>query len=110
MKHDNTRIYQRSLELIDVSKAVMDDLPSGYGFLADQLRRASSSIVLNFSEGYPKTSIKEQRRYYRMAKASCYEVAAILDVAQRFDVIHPALHERGRDICDHLAAMITKFR
>jgi len=110
MKHDNTRIYQRSLELIDVSKEVMDAMPIGYGFLVDQLRRAASSVPLNFSEGYPKASIKEQRRFFRMAKASCYEVAAIFDVAQRFGVIRPDLHERGRDICDHVAAMLTKFR
>ena len=75
MRHDNTRIYQRSLELIDVSREVIDAMPVGYGFLTDQLRRASSSVVLNFSEGYPKHSIKEQRRFFRMAKASCYEVA-----------------------------------
>jgi len=110
MRHDETRIYQRSLELISIAKKVMDDLPTGYGFLADQLRRASSSIVLNFSEGYPKASIKEQRRSFSMAKASCYEVAAILDVAERFGVIHAELHHGGKDIADHVAAMLTKFR
>ena len=110
MKHDNTRIYQRSLELITITKQVIDNLPTGYGFLADQLRRSSSSIALNFSEGYSKGTLREQRRFFRIARASAYEVAAILDVADRFGVIAPALHVDGKDICDHLAAMLTRFR
>jgi four helix bundle protein len=110
MKHDDTRIYRRSLELVALSKAVNHELPVGYGFLVDQLRRASSSVALNFSEGYSKPSPREQRRFFNIARASAYEVAAIFDVAYAFDVIRPEHHERGRDICDHIAAMITRFR
>ena len=61
MQFDDTRIYQRSLELIDITKAVLAELPSGYGFLADQLRRSSSSVVLNFAEGYGKHTKRDQR-------------------------------------------------
>ena len=88
----------------------MEALPTGYGFLTDQLRRAASSITLNFSEGYSKPSPREQRRFFNIAKASCYEVAAILDVAQRFGVVDEHLHEKGRDLCDHIAAMLSRFR
>ena len=80
MQHENTRIYQRSLELVALSKTVMNELPVGYGFLADQLRRAASSVALNFSEGYSKPSSREQRRFFNMARASAYEVSAIFDV------------------------------
>lgn len=110
MKHENTRIYRRSLELVTVAKKVLDELPPGYGFLADQLRRAASSVALNFSEGYSKGTLREQRRFFRIARASAYEVAAIFDVAQRFGVISDKLHQDGKDICDHLAAMLTRFR
>jgi len=110
MRHDETRIYRRALELVGISKQVMDNLPTGYGFLADQLRRASSSVLLNFSEGYPKHSVREQKRFFQIAKASSYEVAAILDVAEQFGVIEEGLHERGKDAADHVAAMLTRFR
>lgn len=110
MKHDNTRIYQRSLELVRIAKKVLDQLPPGYGFLADQLRRAASSVPLNFSEGYSQASLKEQRRYFRIARASAYEVSAILDVAACFEVVPARLQEEAKDICDHLAAMLTRFR
>ena len=110
MKHDNTRIYRTALDLVSLSKRVMDGLPGGYGFLADQLRRAACSVPLNFSEGYGKGTLREQRRFFRIARASAYEVAAILDVALRFCVINPPLHAEGKDLCDHLAAMLTRFR
>ena len=110
MRYDDTRIYRRSLELIELSKEVMRRLPVGYGFLTDQLRRASSSVVLNFAEGFSKPSAREQRRFFNISRASAYEVAAILDVALCFEVIAPEHHQRGRDLCDHLAAMLTRFR
>ncbi len=110
MRHEDTHIYQRTLELVSLAKQVIDALPVGLGFLADQLRRAASSVLLNFSEGCGKHTLAEQRRFFRIARGSAYEVAAILDVAQRFGAIEIALHARGKDLCDHPAAMLTKFR
>ncbi len=110
MQHDDTLIYQRSLELIRVIKHVIDELPPGYGFLADQLRRAASSVALNFSEGYGKSTPAEQRRYFRIARGSAYEVAAALDVAIGFEAVSPERQAQGKDLCDHLAAMLTRFR
>jgi len=90
MRHDSTRIYQRSLELVTLVAQVIDQLPQGYGFLADQLRRAVSSITLNFSEGFGKGTAREQARYFRISRGSAYEVSATLDVAHCFHVISEA--------------------
>ena len=110
MRHDSTRIYRRSLELVSLIALVIEQLPHGYGFLADQLRRAVSSITLNFSEGYGKGTAREQARFFRIARGSAYEVSATLDVAHRFKVIEEAHLAQGKDLCDHLAAMLTKFK
>lgn len=88
----------------------MEQLPTGYGFLADQLRRASSSVVLNFSEGSSRSSVRERRRYFQIARGSALEVSAVLDVAARFGAIDSAIHSRGVDLCDHLSAMLFKYR
>ena len=109
MKHDDTRIYKRSLELVRLTAQVIDQLPTGYAFLVDQLKRASSSVPLNFSEGYSKKTIREQHHYFRIARASAYEVSAAFDVADCFGVISQAHLTKGKDLCDHLAAMITRF-
>ena len=110
MKHDDTRIYQRAMRLIELTRDTLDQLPTGYAFLADQLRRAASSIPLNFAEGCGKSTPRDRRRYFHAARASAYEVAAIFDVGLRFGVIPEAIHQEGKDVCDHIAAMLSNFR
>lgn len=110
MHHRNSRIYQRALELIELAKTVVDELPTGFGFLADQLRRASASVLLNFSEGCGKRTARDRKCYFQRAKGSAYEVGSIFDVAQCFGVIADDRHERGQDICDHLGAMLSKYK
>jgi len=110
MQFDNTRIYARSLELIEATRQILERLPPGYGFLTDQLRRAAASVPLNFAEGYGRSTNKEQRRFFIIARGSVSEVAAILDVARGFGIVRTKDYEQVRDICDHLARMLTKFR
>jgi four helix bundle protein len=82
----------------------------GCGFLADQLRRAASSVALNFAEGHDKGSLREQRRYFRIARGSAMEVAAALDVGMHLGAISKAHHCQGLELCDHLVRMLFRFR
>jgi four helix bundle protein len=107
---ENTRIYGRALELVGLVKEVCDGLPRGHGYLAGQLRRAASSVVLNFAEGYGKGSLAEQRRFYRIARCSAHEVAAALDVAEALGAISELHHRAGKELCDHLVRMLHRFR
>ena len=110
MLHTDTRIYRKSLELIRLSARVISALPRGHAHLADQLRRAASSITLNFAEGAGKSSTRDRRRYFHIARGSANEVVAILDVATAFNALDKALHDEAVDIADHLAAMLSRFR
>jgi four helix bundle protein len=47
--------------------------------VANQLVRASISIMLNIAEGSGEYRSLEKARFYRMARRSCYETAAIVD-------------------------------
>ncbi|MBI3535182.1 MAG: four helix bundle protein [Deltaproteobacteria bacterium] len=75
----------------------MDPVP-GVPVIVDQfltgasILRASSSIVLNISEGYGRISKKDQRRFYSFAFGSTREVQSILDIIdeQRLDLIKTA--------------------
>jgi four helix bundle protein len=110
MLHTDTRIYRRSLELIGIANQVIANLPRGHADLADQLRRASASITLNFSEGCGKSSPKDRRRYFFAARGSANEVVAIFDVARAFGIIDPDIHNEGTETADHLAAMLSLFK
>lgn len=110
MLHTDTRIYRKSLELIRQSVRVIDGLPRGHAHLADQLRRAASSITLNFAEGAGKKSAQDRLRYFRTARGSANEVVAILDVALAFRTVEKSLHQEAVDVADHLAAMLSRYR
>jgi four helix bundle protein len=110
MNFRTTRIYMRSLELIDFTKETLRRQPPGYGFLADQLRRAAASVPLNFIEGCGRSSAPDRRRFFQIAIGSAHEVAGTLDVMQRFELIDAARCACGHDICDHVIAMLRRFR
>lgn len=109
MFFDRTRIYPRTLDLVDLAREVLHALPPGCGFLADQLRRAAASTALNFAEGCGKETRRDRRRFFMAARGSAYEVAAVLDVGERLGVVASEVRQRGHLICDHLAAMLTRF-
>jgi len=89
MLHEKLECYKQSVKMAeDLSKEVAK-WPRGYGYLADQLRRAMASIVLNLAEGNAKISHPERRRFFRIARASVAEVAACLDLMFAFGLLKP---------------------
>ena len=109
MQFDQTRIYPYTLKIVDLAREVIDKLPSGYSFLADQLKRSATAIPLNFAEGCGKETKRDRRRFFVIARGSAYEVAAILDVGLRLGVISAGHREEGHRLCDSVAAMLTRF-
>ena len=110
MLYHETRIYQCALDLVELAHTIGKGFPRGNAYLADQLKRAVSSIALNFAEGYGKNSRKEQRRFFAIAKGSTNEVGAIMDIAFRLEMISENNHLRALEKCDYLARMLTRFR
>ncbi|MDP2346002.1 MAG: four helix bundle protein [Deltaproteobacteria bacterium] len=110
MNHEHTRIYLLALDIVSDAAALTQTLPAGYGFLADQLRRAASSVALNFSEGSKHSSLRERRRFFTIARGSAAEVSAIIDVAHRFGIVESALGSAIKDRCDHVCAMLRLYR
>lgn len=62
--------------------------------LADQLRRASYSVVLNIAEGAARRGSREYRRFLDTANGSLAEVETALGVAHDLEYLTPA--EFGR--------------
>jgi four helix bundle protein len=44
-------VYQKSVDFTDQICITTENFPRGYGFLSDQLNRASLSIAANIAEG-----------------------------------------------------------
>ncbi|MEZ0312276.1 MAG: four helix bundle protein [Myxococcota bacterium] len=107
MRFLDTRIYSVSLEVIRSSDVLGQALPA---YLADQVRRAAASITLNFAEGCGKRSTRDRRRFFNHARGSAYEVTAVADVAVTLGLVEPTIAAALRDRCDHVCAMLGRFR
>ena len=57
-----------------------DRFPRCRAYLSDQLRRAVASIPLTLAEGAGEFAPADKARFYRMARRSATETAAVLDV------------------------------
>jgi four helix bundle protein len=84
-------------------------LPRGRGHLADQLTRASISIVLNIAEGAGKYSGPDKRRYDLSALGSTTESAAIFDVLLRLKLTDDDAHRGVKQMLERIAAMLVKL-
>ena len=68
--HEKLDVYRLSLEFVLIADGIIEHLPKGKAYLADQLKRAGSSTSLNIAEGAGEFSGNEKARLYRM-KAFC---------------------------------------
>jgi len=96
LDHERLDVYAVALEFLVFANEVIERLPRGRGHLADQLTRASTSIVLNLAEGAGKLSKADKRRYYVTARGSATESAALLDVCLRATAEHSRSRRRPR--------------
>jgi four helix bundle protein len=102
-------VYQASIEVIILIDKITDAFPRGRAYLTDQLQRAGSSISLNIAEGSGEFSTNEKSRFYRMAKRSATETAAILDVSKRLNILHEDNYQLGRNLLIRIVMMLTKM-
>lgn len=95
---------------MEVTAVLIDQLPSGFAFLVDQLRRSTSSVARNFGEGYYQRSVAQQRKYFDIASHSARESSMSFDTARCFGVGDKALIARGKQISLELVKMLSKYR
>jgi four helix bundle protein len=107
--HERLDVYRTSLGFVVASSRLIEALPSGYGYLADQLRRAALSVTLNIAEGAGEYAPAEKARFYRMAKRSATECAAILDVVKELAIADLTATEEGLDQLFKIVAMLVKL-
>ena len=107
--HEKLDVYKVSIEFVILSNEIAEQLPRGKSYLADQLQRASSSISLNIAEGAGEFAGNEKCRFYRMAKRSATECAAVLDLCSLLELVEEAKHLKGREILLRIVAMLTKM-
>ena len=107
--HEKLNVYQIAIDWVSLAQDIAQALPHGKGNLADQLKRAASSIPLNIAEGAGEFSGGEKARFYRIAKRSATECAAVLDVANRCSSISQQHYADGRSLLLRIVGMLIKL-
>lgn len=106
-EHERLDVYRASIDFLVVADQIASTFPRGRSYLRDQLRRAASSISLNIAEGAGEFAAADKARFYRIARRSGTESAAILDLARVFALTTPDLLDRARLLLLRITAMLT---
>ena len=109
LDHSKLDVYQRALELLDLLDLILDLMPPGRAHLKDQLDRAGTSVVLNIAEGAGEFSPPEKQRFYRMARRSATETAAILDILERRRTVSVESLEPARLLVVRIVSMLVRL-
>jgi four helix bundle protein len=108
--HEKLDAYRVAIDFCQVADEVCRALPRTKGQLGDQLSRAAEGIVLRIAEGAGAAwRSADQKRYFRSARGSAMECAAILDVCRVRSVGTISTIVRGRQFLLRLVKMLTKL-
>ena len=107
--HERLDVYRKAIEFVVLANDVVEQLPRGRGYLADQLQRAATSIPLNVAEGAGEFAPKEKARFYRMARRSATESAAVLDVCHSLGLLDEKRNAAGRVLLLEVVAMLVRL-
>jgi len=111
LDHHKLAVYRLALDLlslIDEIAAAAAHAP-GRAHLRDQLDRAATSIVLNIAEGAGEFSHDEKQRFYRIARRSAVETAAILDILDRRAAVASALLQPAHEMIVNVVAILASL-
>jgi four helix bundle protein len=106
-EHERLDVYRAAIDFLVVADEIATSLPRGRAYLVDQLRRAATSIPLNIAEGAGEFSPGDKARFYRMARRSATECAAILDATRALNLADKQLSSDGRALLLRVVAMLT---
>ena len=107
--HEKLDVYQKSIEFLILADQVSESLPRGRAYVADQLRSASLSICLNIAEGGGEFNSSEKKRFYRIARRSATECAAIFDACKALKLVEDENLSSGKALLLRIVSMLVKM-
>jgi four helix bundle protein len=107
---EDLHLYQRARELTNsvYSLTRSGAFAGDYG-LSDQIRRACVSIMSNVAEGFERGTKTEFIQFLYIAKGSCGEVRAQLQIALDQSYLSPQIHGSLVGLARKISGMISNF-
>ena len=109
--HEKLDVFRVAVEFAVEANLIIAGIPESKrrGDLANQLLRASTSIVLNIAEGSGEMSARDKRRFYRIARRSAAECAGILTLLVALDLATSEEIHNARSTLLRVMAMLTSM-
>jgi four helix bundle protein len=108
-EHEQLDVYKAAKHFAIAMDGIAEGIRKLRAHLADQLFRASSSILFNIAEGAGEQSRAEKSRFYRIARRSATECASILELCHDLRLLEKAHYLQHRDLLLRIVAMLTKM-
>ena len=77
--------------------------------LDTQIRKAAVSITANISEGYGRYNYQEGKQFYRISRASLYELKDHLISCYDLEYIDRGLIEEGKELIEEAKRMLNGY-
>ena len=100
--------FEVSLQLIGALRGPLTQLQTHDADLANQLRRAASSVSLNLGEGRRRAG-RDRNFHFRLAAGSAGEVRAALLVAEAWGHLQAATVREALALVDRVLAMCWRL-
>ena len=104
----NFDAYRVAIELLRALLPLVEMLRTQDRSLADQAKRAATSIPLNVAEGRQRVG-RDRKQFYRIAYGSTAEVGAALDVALAFGYLREDALAAALELLDRERAMLHRL-
>jgi four helix bundle protein len=106
---DRLDAYNLGRDFVRAVEVLLTRVPRGFSEQFDQVRRASMSVTLNTAEGAGEFAPKEKARFYRIARRSATEAAAVLDSFVDRGVLQESDVEPARAILHRVTGALTRL-
>lgn len=106
LDHEKLDVYKFASEFAALVMKFARNIDEEGAHLADQIRRSSSSIMLNIAEGTGRMSRPDKTRFYKMASGSASESAAALDLLFHSGLIELADYSAGKTLIRRIVPML----
>lgn len=110
LAHKKLDVWKKSMVLVKDIYLLTESYPKTEVFgITNQLRRASVSIVSNIAEGASRSSVKERKRFFEVARSSLVEIDTQLEISNKLGFCEKTKLDEISDTLNHLFAMLTNL-
>jgi four helix bundle protein len=109
LDYEKLDVYRCAIEHLGFVFKALPKLPRGFSALADQWRRAATSVPMNIAEAVGKTSHADRMNRFAIARGEAMECGAILDVVRLLERMPASEIEGAKTLLVRTVEMPSKM-